>query len=107
MREKLEGVPLFQKISPAKFSYLVQTEQCLSETLMQNDYLSNSTECQCDVIVYSYKEECLKNQHKHITYVYEPNVTSTLNTGRNLLYKIAKDRNVSYSITFSWMGIFI
>ena len=84
----MEGVPLF--------SYLVQTEQCLSETLMQNDYLSNSRECQCDVIVYSYKEECLKNQHKHITYVYEPNVTSTWNKGRNVLYKIARDRNVSY-----------
>ena len=74
----------------------MQTEQCLSETLMQNDYSSNSRECQCDVIVYSYKEECLKNQHKHITYVYEPNVTSTWNTGRNILYKIARDRNVSY-----------
>ena len=88
LRQKMEGVPLF--------SYLVQTEQCLSETLMQNDYLSNSRECQCDVIVYSYKEECLKNQHKHITYVYEPNVTSTWNTGRNQLYKIARERKESY-----------
>ena len=74
----------------------MQTEQCLSELLMQKEYLSNSSECQCDVIVYGYKGKCLDTQHKHIVYINEPNSASTLNTGRNLLYKIARDRNVSY-----------
>ena len=77
-----------------KFAYLVQTERCLSELFMLAEYLSSSSECQCDVIVFSYKGKCLDNGHSHIVYLYEPN--STWNTGRNLLYTIARGRNVSY-----------
>ena len=90
IKRKLQGKIL------EKFVYLVQTEQCLPELLSQKEYLSNSTECQCDVIVYSYKEKCMYNQHKHIVYVYEPNSTSTWNTGRNLLHKIARERSIPY-----------
>ena len=91
LRQKLQEQTL-QK----NFLYLVQTEQCLSELLMQKEYLSNSSECHCDVIVYGYKGKCLDIQHKHIVYLYEPNSASTWNTGRNMLYKIGRDRNVSY-----------
>ena len=87
---------LQEKFLQKKFIYLVQTEQCLNELMMQKEYLSNSSECQCDVIVYSYKEKCLDSQHEHIVYVYEENSTSTLNTGRNHLYRIARYRKVFY-----------
>ena len=76
--------------------YLIQTEQCLSKSLMVRENLFKPAECQCDVIVNSHKAECLNIQHKHIVYLYEPNSGKTWATGRNLLYKIAKERKVPY-----------
>ena len=88
--QTVEGV--FQE----KFVYLVQTEQCLPNLLMQNEYFLNTSECHCDVIVYSYEENCTNNQYKHIEYLFETNNRTTWNAGRNLLYSIAKERRIPY-----------
>ena len=63
---------------------------------MLRENLFKPAECQCDVIANSHKAECLNIQHKHIVYLYEPNAGKTWATGRNLLYKIAKERKVPY-----------
>ena len=89
-------IPYFtcDQFAQKKFAYLVQAKRCLSEIFMLAEYLSSSSECQCDVIVFSNKGKCLANGHNHFVYLYESN--STLNTGRNLLYTIARKRKVSY-----------
>ena len=89
-----------------KFVYLVQTEECLSELLLQIEYFSNPTECQCDVIVYSFKVKCLNSRHRHIIYLYEPNSTSTWNTGRNLFWNTGRNHfNLEYRQKSLQLGI--
>ena len=83
-----------EQLAQKKFAYLVQTQESLSELFMLADYLLNSIECQCDVIVLGYEGKCLDNRYNHIVYLYEPN--STLNAGKNILYEIARKREVKY-----------
>ena len=88
--------PELQNPPKTKFMYLIQTEQCLSDFFLQFEYVLNQTECHCDVIVSSYKAQCLNIQHKHIVYLNEPIISKTWATGRNLMYKIAKERDIPY-----------
>ena len=80
---------------PKTFIYLVQAPHCLPELLQGNDYFGNSDICNCDVIVYSYKTNCTMNSLRHVQYIFDPS-ESTWTTGRNLLYRAAKDRGINY-----------
>ena len=74
--------------------YLTQTENCLPEYLLSPEVIGNTTACQCDVLVLSYKEPCKDTSLPHVKYIFQP--SSTWTTGRNLLYEISKVRDKFY-----------
>ena len=80
--------------SQKKFAYLTQTESCLSDYLQSPQNLGNSTSCQCDILVLSWKQECSDSSLPHVEYIFDPNTTWT--TGRNLLYKSIMKREQKY-----------
>lgn len=82
-----------QTVSPP-FVYLTQTEQCLRSKIIQNLELSNSSKCRCDVIVLSYKKECLEESPPHFTYLFDN--TTTWGSGRNELFFHAMDKRLAY-----------
>ena len=83
-------------VAPNKlFVYLVQTEQCIPEKLKRNESFGSPDECMCDVIVLSFKEKCLDSVPSHMEHIYSKTATS-LNAGRNTLYKVARSRNINY-----------
>ena len=77
-----------------KFAYLTQTESCLSDYLQSPQNLGNSTSCQCDILVLSWKQKCNGTSPPHVEYIFDPNTTWT--TGRNLLYKSIMKREQKY-----------
>ena len=77
-----------------KFAYLTQTESCLSDYLRSPQNLGNSTSCQCDILVLSWKQKCNDSFLPHVEYIFDPNTTWT--TGRNLLYKSIMKREQKY-----------
>ena len=77
-----------------KILYLTQTEKCLPVYLKSPEVIGNTTACQCDVLVLSYKEECKDTSLPHVKYIFQP--STTWNTGRNLLYDISKARDKFY-----------
>ena len=79
-----------------KFVYLTQTESCLPKYLQAPQQLGNSSSCQCDVLVLSYRQKCNDSslQLPHVEYIFDPDTSWT--TGRNLLYRIAKKRGQKY-----------
>ena len=81
------------KASPP-FIYLTQTEQCLTPSLIQTLELSDPLKCRCDVIVLSYKTECLEKSASHITYLFDNE--TTWGSGRNKLYFHAMQRKLDY-----------
>lgn len=81
------------KVSPP-FIYLTQTEQCLTPSLIQTLELSDASKCRCDVIVLSYKTECLEKSAPHITYLFGNE--TTWGSGRNKLYFHAMERGLDY-----------
>ena len=81
------------KASPP-FIYLTQTEQCLTPSLIQALELSDASKCRCDVIVLSYKTECLEKSEPHITYLFGNE--TTWGSGRNMLYFHAMQRKLDY-----------
>ena len=81
------------KVSPP-FIYLTQTEQCLTSSLIQTLELSDASKCRCDVIVLSYKNECLEKSAPHITYLFGNE--TTWGSGRNKLYFQAMERRLGY-----------
>ena len=81
------------KVSPP-FVYLTQTEQCLTPSLIQTLELSDASKCRCDVIVLSYKAECLEKSAPHVTYVFGNE--TTWGSGRNKLYFHAMERELDY-----------
>lgn len=76
------------------FLYLVQTEKCLPIHLVSSNVLGNEKECQCDILVVSFKEECRDISLPHATYSLQPG--TTWSTGRAHLYKIAFERETKY-----------
>ena len=74
--------------------YLTQTEKCLPKYLKSPEVIGNTTACQCDVLVLSYKEECKDTSLPHVKYIFQPFTTWT--TGRNLLYATSKARDKFY-----------
>ena len=74
-----------------KFLYLIETERCLSDTLLQA--LGDSNDCNCELIVLSLKE-CAVPPPEHMEYI--TNNYSTWGTGRNMLYEASKRRTHTY-----------
>ena len=62
--------------------YLLQTEECLPSHL--KSALGNSSSCQCDVVVLSYKRICTDTSLSNVRYLF--NRSTTWTTGRNLLF---------------------
>lgn len=81
---------------PTRSLYTVQTESCLPDHLSSAEALGNASACQCDVLVLSYKTECIRNAptSSHIEYLFVPSITWT--AGRNLLYQVAWRRSERY-----------
>ena len=77
-----------------KFAYLTQTESCLYKYLQAPQQLGDSTKCQCDVLVLSYKKACEDSSLPHIQYIFDQNTSWT--TGRNLLYRTIMKREQKY-----------
>ena len=77
-----------------KFAYLTQTESCLYDYLRSPQQLGDSTSCQCDVLVLSYKQKCNDASLPHVEYIFDPNTTWT--PGRNLLYRSIMKREQKY-----------
>ena len=79
-----------------KFAYLTQTEGCLNDYLKSTEVWGDSSSCQCDVLVLSYKQKCTDKSKPHIQYIF--NSSTTWTTGRNLLYEtiISRERDYLY-----------
>ena len=67
---------------PSRILYLLQTEECLPSQL--RTALGNSSACQCDVVVLSYRNICNDTSLPHVRYLF--NSSTTWTTGRNLLF---------------------
>ena len=77
------------------FIYLTQTESCLAPHLLRPDVFGVGRKN--DVLVLSWKQPCVQESlaHlKHIKYIY--NANSTWSTGRNILYRLAKETPKNY-----------
>ncbi|KAK3743399.1 hypothetical protein QZH41_002299 [Actinostola sp. cb2023] len=79
---------------PKKFVYHVQTKKCLPRRLLHKDYLGYPSLCQCDVLVFSYKEACNDNEFEHVEYLHGENASWA--AGRNILYRRSQARNHQY-----------
>ena len=90
------SVQIYHGQSLKKFAYLTQTESCLPKYLQAPQQLGNSSSCQCDVLVLSYRQKCSDSslQLLHVEYIFDPDTSWT--TGRNLLYRTAKKRVQKY-----------
>ena len=80
------SVPSYARLSlqnkPSRILYLLQTEECLPSQLRVA--LGNSSACQCDVVVLSYRNMCNDTSLPHVRYLF--NSSTTWTTGRNLLF---------------------
>ena len=74
--------------------YLTQTEKCLPDFLKDPELIGDTTACQCDVLVLSFKEECNDISLPHVKYIFKP--STTWSTGRNALYETAKASDKFY-----------
>lgn len=78
-----------------KFLYLVQAESCLPLYFTQQDVIGNATNCQCVVLVLSYKKHCHVNASRNASHIQDGSNT-TWTSGRNALYHHALQRNINY-----------
>ena len=105
----LQAVGDYKVIRRKRFLYLVQSENCLPENLVEYGTLGNGEDR--DVIVLNWRERCREHTEKdldHLEYIF--NNKTSWGSGRNLLYQVAQERNRGYSyfifmdedITFSF-----
>ena len=78
-----------------KFVYLVQTEQCLPQRLLQTEHIGLSRACQCKVMVLSFKRRCNNHSLAHVEYLHQ-NDRLSWSAGRNFLYENAQSRGHPY-----------
>ena len=78
----------------SKILYLTQTGKCLPDFLKDTELIGDTTACQCDVLVLSFKEECNDISLPHVKYIFKP--STTWSTGRNALYETAKASDKFY-----------
>jgi hypothetical protein len=82
-------------LKPSRFLYLLQTESCFPDHLKSDKAIGNTTSCQCDVLVLSFKQACDETSPAHVKYI-SINVPTTWNTGRNLLFEGAMKGSEKY-----------
>ena len=75
-----------------RFLYAIQTERCLPIHLKKA--LGNPNECNCDVLVLSYKHRCKAVFPRHVKYI--NGYSLSWPEGRNLLWQVAKSRHTQY-----------
>ena len=83
--------------TPKKFLYLVMGENCLPVHFRGECNIGNGSTCNCDIIMFGYKEKCdeAKNGNlEHVEYIHR--YGTTWNTGRNYLYEHAMKRKTAY-----------
>ena len=83
--------------TPKKFLYLVMGEKCLPVQMREERNIGNGSTCNCDIIMFGYKEKCheAKNETlEHVEYIHRNG--TTWNTGRNYLYEHAMKRETAY-----------
>ena len=79
---------------PTLFLYMLQTETCLPDHLRPAEAIGNTSSCQCDVLVLSFRHVCTKAPPPHVKYIF--NSSTTWAAGRNLLYEAARKRSEKY-----------
>ena len=93
---KADRLPTSLKPAPVRklFVYLTQTESCATNEFLA--WAGNSSSCNCDGIVASYKVPCERNRMfpPHIQHVFTPG--TTWGSGRNFLFFMAWNRNPGY-----------
>ncbi|CAB4029547.1 Hypothetical predicted protein, partial [Paramuricea clavata] len=80
-----------------KFLYLVMGKKCLPVHMRGESNIGNGHTCNCDIIMFGYKEKCheAKNANlEHVEYIHRDG--TTWNTGRNYLYEHAMKRETVY-----------
>jgi hypothetical protein len=83
--------------APKKLLYLVMGMNCLPVHMRGERIIGNGSTCNCDVIMFGYKEKCheAKNGNlEHVEYIHRNG--TTWNTGRNYLYEHAMKRKTAY-----------
>ena len=80
------------KRAQPRFVYAIQTESCLPVHLKKA--LGNPDECNCDVLVLSYKQSCTAVFPHHIKYINGSSLSWP--EGRNLLWQVAKSWHIQY-----------
>ena len=80
------------KQAQPRFLYAIQTESCLPIHLKKA--LGNPDECDCDVLVLSYKQSCAADLLRHVFYINGHSLSWP--EGRNLLWQVAKSWNIQY-----------
>ena len=79
---------------PSRFLVMIQVDKCPSN-LTAEDKFRNVKKCNCDVLVLTYKEKCVKpHPTTHIEYIIHPG--TTWNTGRNLMLEVGRNRTEKY-----------
>ena len=76
--------------------YLTQTENCIPTYLKSPEVIGDSEACQCDVIIFSYKNKCTDTSFPHVQYLFNSSKSTTWTVGRNLLYEAARKRKDKY-----------
>jgi hypothetical protein len=83
--------------TPKTFLYLVMGEKCLPVQMREERNIGNGSTCNCDIIMFGYKEKCheAKNETlEHVEYIHRNG--TTWNRGRNYLYEHAMKRETAY-----------
>ncbi|XP_064389269.1 uncharacterized protein LOC135337284 [Halichondria panicea] len=91
-----EKTRLTTAVTPTRFIYLTQTENCIPADLKSPEVIGDSEACQCDVIILSYKKKCDDTSLPHVQYLFNSSKSTTWTVGRNLLYEAAKERKETY-----------
>ena len=74
------------------FVFITNTEECLEEYWLTDEFLGDPSKCDCDSIVISYHRPCKTNTKSHITYLYNPQA-NTLTKGKNFGVSVARSRS--------------
>ena len=99
MERLASTISLSTSATPKKFLYLVMGRKCLPVHLRGERNIGNGSTCNCDIIMFGYKEECHKAKNgtlslEHVEYIHRDG--TTWNTGRNCLYEHAMKRKTAY-----------
>ena len=79
---------------PSRFLVMIQTDKC-PNGLTAKDIFGDKEKCNCDVLILTFKEKCLKPPPStHIEYIFQPG--TTWNTGRNLMLEVGRNRTERY-----------